>query len=352
MNKELILQAGEISIWRYHEVLPEVSEFLASVSWGNEGAVYEHKDIREHVKYINRPELIVVQENEKILGTVVFCNVRVGCGFAKYNCYYVRYFAASNEIRGKGLMKQYASKVMELIRKDEPEKTIYYACIEEGTKASYHVVENAGYEFVGKMKTHGFSRFFPKPDEGLEQVLTETERKNVIALLEKQYEEYSLVQFNYIFLHDMYFVFRENGEIVVGCQAHRIHWAVNSMAGIAGKLIQRLSPYIPFVNRIFNSRKFEFLAFEGIYCKPGYETKLMKLFEAVIAKECLHSGMFWLGENCPLRSRLIKHDKLGLLHSFVNNSGAYIMASYSQLNGDEVNDFKSRPMYASAYDFT
>jgi RimJ/RimL family protein N-acetyltransferase len=294
----------------------------------------------------------VVEENNKILGTVVFCNVRVRCGAAYYNCYYVRYFAASKEIRGKGLMKKYASKVMELIRKGETEKTIFYACIERGTKASYHIVENAGYRYTGKIKTHGFSRFFPRSDESLEQVLSEVERENVITLLRKQYEEYSLVQFNYIFLHDKYFVLRENGEIVVGCQAHRIHWVVNNMAGIAGKLIRNLAPYIPFVNRIFNPKRFEFLAFEGIYCKTGYEGKLMKLFEAVIAREHLHSGLFWLGVNCPLRARLGEHNKLGLLHRFVKRSDAYIMASYNQLSDAEIDDFISRPMYASAYDFT
>jgi L-amino acid N-acyltransferase YncA len=349
---ELILQEGEFSVWRYRGILPEIADFLSAVAWGTEGAVYEHKDIDEHIRFLNNPTLLVVRENGKIVGTVVFCNAVMRSGTARYNYYYVRYFAASREIRGKGIIKYYASKVMELIRVGEKEPTIFIACIENGNLASYKVVEKAGYELVGKMKTHGFSRFFPRSDERLEQVLSENGRKEVISLLEKYYEEHTLVNFNYVFLHDKYFVIREKGEIVAGCQAHRVHWVVNKMAGFSGKLIRNVVPYIPFINRVFNPKRFEFLGFEGIYFKPGYENELMKLFEAVLAREGLHSGMFWLGESSPISKSILGHNKLGLLHRFIKDSDAFILASYYDLSSSEIAAFRSRPLYASSFDLT
>jgi RimJ/RimL family protein N-acetyltransferase len=352
ISEELILQEGEYSVWRYRGILPEIAEFLSAVSWGTEGAVYEHKDIEEHIKYLNNPTLLVVRDKGKIVGTVVFCNARMRSGSARYNYYYVRYFAASREIRGKGIIKYYASKVMELIRIGETEPTIFIACIEGGNFASYKVVEKAGYELVGTMKTHGFSRFFPRWDDRIEQVLSENARKEVITLLENYYEEHTLVNFNYIFLHDKYFVIREKGEIVAGCQAHRVHWVVNKLAGFSGKLIKNIVPYIPFINRVFNPKRFEFLGFEGIYCKPGYENELMRLFEAVLAREGLHSGMFWLGETSPVSKMIIGYNKLGLLHSFIKRSDAYILASYYDLSENEILEFKSRPLYASSFDLT
>ncbi len=352
VSEELILQEGELSVWRYRGILPEIADFLSGVSWGTEGAVYEHKDIEEHIRFLNNPTLLAVRENGKIVGTVVFCNAMMRSGSARYNYYYVRYFAASREIRGKGLMKYYASKVMELIRYGEKEPTIFIACIEGGNFASYKVVEKAGYELVGTMKTHGFSRFFPRSDQRMEQVLSENDRKEVIALLEKYYEDHTLVNFNYVFLHDKYFVIREKGEIVAGCQAHRVHWVVNKLAGFSGMLIRNIVPYIPILNRVFNPKRFEFLGFEGIYCKPGYENDLMKLFESVLAREGLHSGMFWLGESSAVSKMILKHNKLGLLHSFIKRSDAYILASYYDLDENEIAAFKSRPLYASSFDLT
>jgi RimJ/RimL family protein N-acetyltransferase len=350
--EELILQEEDYSVWRYKGILPELSEFLSSVAWGTEGAVYEHKNIDEHIKFLNNPTCLAIREKGKIAGTVVFCNALMRSGAERYNYYYVRYFAASKEVRGTGMMKQYASKVMELIRVGEREKTIFIACIENGNFASYKVVEKAGYELVGMMKTHGFSRFFPRSDERLEQVLSEADRMEVIALLEKYYEEHTLVNFNYIFLHDKYFVIREKGEIVVGCQAHRVHWVVNKMAGVSGKLIRRIVPFIPFVNKVFNPKRFEFLGFEGIYCKPGYENELMKLFEAVLSTEGLNSGMFWLGETSPISKRILQHNKLGLLHRFVKDSDAYLLASYCNMTKEEISAFRSMHLYASSFDLT
>ena len=36
-------------------------------------------------------------------------------------------------------------------------------------------------------------------------------------------------------MHDHYYVLRENGEIVAGCQYHRVHWVVQKMKGVFAK---------------------------------------------------------------------------------------------------------------------
>jgi hypothetical protein len=197
----------------------------------------------------------------------------------------------------------------------------------------------------------GFSRFFPKANKNIEQVNTDTVRKEVLALLKNQYEAHALVQFNSIFLHDDYFILRENGEIVAGCQFHRVHWVINRMGGFMGKIIMNVVPLVPLLNKLFNPKRFEFLAFEGIYSKPGYEHRLMGLFEGLLAKQKLKSAMFWMGETCPLRKRILEKGKTGLLHSFIKDSDAFIMASFHDLSEAEISDIKSRPLFASAFDY-
>jgi RimJ/RimL family protein N-acetyltransferase len=351
MNKKLLLTEDEYTIWRHEGIPDEALEFLDRIAWGNDGAVYEHKNTEEHIRLLHRPTLMAVHEHDKIQGTAVFCNTPITVGAAQYNCYYIRYFASSKEIRGKGVMKKYGIIVMESVRDDEKEKTIFFASVEKGNKASYRAVESAGYKKIGAVKTNGFSRYFPTTNKNMEQVTTEVVRKEVLTLLKKQYEEHAIVQFNSIFLHDNYFVIREKGEIVAGCQFHRVHWVINRMPGIMGKVLMNVIPLIPVLNKLFNPNKFEFLGFEGIYVKPGFENKLMELFEGLLAKEKLKSAMYWMGENCPVRKRIMENGKTGLIHSFIKESDVFIMAAFHDLNEEEISDLKSRPLFVSGFDY-
>ncbi|MFN0216405.1 MAG: GNAT family N-acetyltransferase [Saprospiraceae bacterium] len=351
MEKKLLHQEGVYTIWRHTGIPEEAMKFLDSIAWGNEGAVYEHKNTEAHIRLLHRPTLLAIYESDKLEGTAVFCNTPVSIGPHECNCYYTRYFAASQAIKGKGLMKHYAVKAMEAIRNGEKEQTVFFACIEKGNYGSYKVVQNAGYSNIGVMKTNGFSRFFPKANNNNEQVKTDLVRKEVLALLKKQYEAHALVQFNSIFLHDDYYVLRENGEIVAGCQFHRVHWVINKMPGLMGKVIMNVVPLIPLLNQLFNPKRFEFLAFEGIYVKTGYENRLLELFEGLLAKEKLKSAMFWLGESCPIRERILGLKKSGLIHAFIKDSDAFIMASFQKFDEKEIAGIKSRPLFASAFDY-
>ena len=351
MDKRIILQEGDYSIWRHEGIPKEAFEFLDRIAWGNDGAVYEHKNTEDHIHLLHKPTLMAIHEYDKIQGTAVFCNTEVSVGTARFNCYYIRYFASSKEIRGKGVMKKYGIKVMESVRDDEKEKTVFFACVERGNKASYRAVESAGYEKIGVIKTNGFSRFFPRINKKMEQVTNDDVRKEVLALLKKQYVEHAMVQFNSIFLQDDYFVIRENGEIVAGCQFHRVHWVINRMPGMMGKVVMNVVPLIPVLNKLFNPKQFEFLAFEGIYVKLGFENKLTDLFEGLLAKEKLKSGMYWMGESCPLRKRILEKCKTGLIHSFIKESDVFIMAAFHDLNEEEITDLKSRPLFVSGFDY-
>ena len=351
MEKKLLLQEEDYSIWRYDHIPDEAIEFLESIAWGNDGAVYEHRNTGEHIRLLHQPTLIAIQDNTRIQATAVFCNTPVSSGKQEYNCYYIRYFASSKEIRGKGVMKKYAAKVFELIRNDEKEKTVFFASIEKENKASYKAVQNVNYVNIGTVKTIGFSRFFPKPNKNMEVVKTENVRREVMELLQRQYKEHALVQFNSIFLNDDYYIVRDEGEIVAGCQLHRVHWVINKMKGLTGKIIMTIVPLVPLLNKLFNPKRFEFLAFEGIYCKEGFEDKLMELFEGLLAQEKLKSAMFWLGETCSLRKRILEKGKTGLLHSFIKDSDIFILAAFHELEKEEINDIKRRPIFASAFDY-
>lgn len=351
VEKEILYFEDKYHIQRYSTIPEEVYEFLDSMSWGNEGAVYEHKNTKNRLQTLHSPMLLTIQEGEQIRGTAVFCHTDVLVNGHTFNYYYIRYFASSKEIQGKGIMKHFSLKVMELIRKNEIRKTIYTAVIEKGNKGSYKVVENAGYTKIGIVKSMGFSRFFPKKKKNIVQVISPEDKKEVLRLLNKEYCSHSLVHFNSIFLDNNYYVIRENNEIVAGCQYHRAHWVINGMAGFTGKIIMKVVPHIPVLNKLFNPKRFEFLAFEGIYFKAGYQKRLYDLFEGLLAKEKLKSAMFWMGETCPIRAKLVDEGNPGLLNSFVKDSDIYIMASFQNMDKEEISMLHNNPLYVSSFDY-
>jgi hypothetical protein len=351
MKKEILFNEDNYSIQKHHGIPKEALRFLESIAFGNEGAIYEHKNTEEHIKLIKNPMLLGIFEGEQIRATAVFSITNITANGEQYNCNYIRYFASSKEIRGKGVMTKFSKKVMELIRENEKEKTIYFACIERSNKSSYKVVASAGYEPIGTVKTLGFSRFFPKKNKKITQLFLKEEQEEILTLLRKKYEQHTLVQFDSLFLHNNYFVIRENGEIVAGCQYHRAHWVINNMKGLSGKIIMTIIPIIPIINKLFNPKRFEFLAFEGIYYKQGYENHLYSLFEGLLAKEKLKSSMFWMGNSCPIRKKILEKGKLGMIHSFIKDSDVEIMASFKNINETEISNLKSKPIFASAFDY-
>lgn len=348
---ETLFREEPYSIRRHGGIPPAALDFLDSIAWGNEGAVYAHMNTEEHIGQLHNPSLISIHEEEAIRGTAVFSNTPVTVDGRPFNCHYIRYFASSPLIRGKGVMKRFSRKVMELIREGEEEPTIYFACIERGNRASYRVVESAGYRPIGDVKTLGFSRFFPKTSDHVVRLAAGPDREEILELLRQQYQPHALVQFNSLFLHDDYFAIRENGELVAGCQLHRVHWVVNRMKGLTGKLIMTLVPRIPLLNQIFNPQRFEFLAFEGIYVRPGHEHRLFELFEHLLAQEGLKSAMFWLGADCPVRERIQAAGSLGLIHGFVKDSDVTILADFQNCTADDIALLQRQPLFASAFDY-
>jgi hypothetical protein len=352
MSSKVIYTEGGYSIHRRNGLTDEARHVLENAPLGTEGVVYEHLNRDEHIEHLHNPVLLSIQEGDRILGTAVFCQTDVSVGTHVYNAYYVRYFAASGEIRGRGIMKHFSGKTMEAVRLGEREKTIYFASVERKNHRSFKVVSGAGYENLGVMRTNGFSRFFPRKSSSIERINTEQQRCEVLELLQEQYREHALVHFNSIFLHDDYYVIRHNGRIVAGCQFHRVKWAVRSMPGLTGKLIVGTTPYIPLLNRLFNPAAFNFLGFEGIYCEPGYENRLEELFEGLLWQEKRYSAMYWMAETCPVRQRIQSAIRPGLLHSFVQDAHTFIMASTTGLTEDEMADLRKRPLFASAFDYT
>ena len=142
MKEDILFSDGNYSIKKYDGITDEAIAFLDTIAWGNEGALYEHRNTEEHIKLLHNPILIGLYEGEKIRATGVFSINPVTVNDQLFNCNYFRYFAASKEIRGQGVVKKLTIKVMQLLHEQARKKTIFFACVEKENRSSYNVCKS------------------------------------------------------------------------------------------------------------------------------------------------------------------------------------------------------------------
>lgn len=348
---KVLMTEDNYSIIQFEGMPREVITFLKEINWGAEGAVYQNMDTEKVFNAIPDPFLVAILEEGVILATGAFCRTSVSVENDEYPCYYVRFFSASPLIRGKGITKKYTTRIMELIAENTSQKTIYFANVERGNKASYNVVKHSGYNHLFTFNTIGFSRFFPKKNGSVTKVKTDQDKKEIQELLQTYYDNYAMVHFDTLFSNDNYRVIKRNGEIVAGCQYYRVHWVIHKMPGWTGKLIMKVLPKLPLINRIFNPERFEFLAFDSIFLKAGHEKELSQLFEHILATEKLNSSLMWLGSTSPLIADIQANMKLGILHKFVSSSSVSCMVRTENFSEKEIQKLKNAPVFAPAFDF-
>lgn len=173
----------------------------------------------------------------------------------------------------------------------------------------------------------------------------------MLNLLAQYYASHSLVHFSYIFQDDNYFVLKENGEIIAGCQVHPATWVVKNIPGKLGGFFLRLVPYLPFIRSIFNPHDFRFLTFEGLYVKSGREGELVKLFESVLHKFSLKASLLWLDSRDPLYVKLQEIGKHGIMKNFVDNASIKVLAIPDKASELTIQHVQSHPLYISTFDF-
>lgn len=346
MPAEIIGQIGQRLIYRQQEIDEEIVRFLESVTWGVGDNQYEHYYTLHRLKLLNDPVFFVGREADtgKLFGVVVFGRRRI----IGLKAYYIRFFAVAPEVRGQRITTPLAETLFEYLRRD-PEPVIFYASTDRINPSVNRMVARLGFEEISLNYTVAFSRFFPRAHAGV-ATLNETEFADFLPVLEETYRDYAFWTADNLGKDGKYFVLREDGRIVAGLQACPAFWRVGKMPGFFGKVVLPLLPYTP-VSIIFNPKRFEFLAFEGIYVAPGHEHKLQRLMEAALHHFGYHSALFWLNQADPLRERILRYNRMGLLHRFTRGTMARFIAAFHQVDEGIVQALRSKPVYNSSMDY-
>ena len=345
-----LYREGDVSLTSVPGFSDEVIKLLDSTTWGTADTLYEHKKTEERIRDLTDPIPIELRVGDKLAALVVLDRRPViNKGFT-CNSYFFRYLASDVNFRGRKIVGKFGRICMDTIRDGERDKAIYFNCVEARNFRSFNFVKKVGYEPIARIKTCGFSRFFPRSDRRTKK-LEGHQESVMINLLKEAYSAHSLVHFSNVFKNDGYYILEENGEVIAGVQAHPATWVIKKLASKVQKILLKVVPHIPIIRRIFNPDKFEFLAFEAIFFKEGREKDILRLFESVLRVYKRKSALFWMDSSCPYFKRLIDHGHLGILQSFVKESDTWFMASFRNLSNEEEEQVKTGPAYASGFDF-
>ncbi len=339
---------------------------LENTIYGSQGKLqYSHIKPIIKLRSISNKQILTIKQGDRIIAVVVF----VARNNHDEKTFYVRYVSFINKYRTKRVHPTLADQVrireqslkaklmallhQKLLTESNPENrpTVLYAYIEEDNLPSVHLAQLFGYEKVRKMQTLVFNRFFPRDHQYVKPIDAD-EKAEVIGLLKQTYRAYNFVELTQLFDTGQYFVYKKDGEILVGIKASISEWKIVHLPGLDGFLIQKILSRLPIFSRIFKKDRIKFLAFEAVWVGDGHEKELFELMEAVCAQLKVYMGMMWFDTECKIGNRIIDFGKLGLIHSINKSGQAHVLCKFNAVLENEKQKYSANPAYISAFDVT
>lgn len=318
-----------------------------------ESMVYKLTDVSSKIEAVPDPTFASLYIRSRLYGTICFSKRIVYSQEKKYPAYYLRYFTFREKMRSAAFGKHGRSsnnKIVEEVHRimqgeglEGSEDAILYAYVDPENVRSKRLIEEFGFRKVGDFHTLPFSRISPKVDQAVEQI-KEGQLEEIREMLLPFYQRDQLVFFEYLHSHGNYFVIRENNEIVCGVQAIQDGWEILDMPGLKGMIMMHLVPRLPFIGKLFNPN-YRFVFFEHIYCQPGKEALLERLFESVLAHYKLHSAVICMDPRSAVYGAL-QQIPLGLTHKLMGEKEIEI---YLKSN-DSVQVDSTKPFFISGFD--
>jgi len=343
----------------------EVIDLLSDISIGTDGAKYSHLHTPKKINTLYRPHFFYLSRHQKALANVTICERPIYIKNQLIDSFYIRYFAFAPTIQRGSFKSKKTNKTTFFdtylktlfstsnlnLEQPEYQPSLFWAYIDPHNNRSLNMGARFGFKTIGYFKTYGFSRFYPKLSKNVSRIKT-SEQTEIKSKIKAFYKDYALFSDVHLFKNNDYFVLKNQGKIVAGVQTHNVHWRIDALPGLKGKLAVKLLPYIPFVNRIINPKSYQFLAVEGLFWIDGYKHQLQELLEGVLAIQQKNSLLMWFDDADYKMVNAIESLNLGLIQKIKTDNSIEIVAKFNQFDETLKQSILNTKKYISGFDTT
>ena len=350
-----------------HSTTPnkEVIDLLSDITIGTDGAKYSHLHTPKKINTLYRPHFFYLSRHQKALANVTICERPMYVNQNPVDSFYIRYFAFAPSIQSSSskakktnkntffdtYLKTLFSTSNLNVKQPEHHSSLFWAYIDPHNNRSLNMGARFGFNTIGYFKTYGFSRFYPKLSKNISKI-KKKKKKEVQSKIKAFYKDYALFSDVHLFKNNDYFVLKDNGKIIAGIQTHFVHWRIDAMPGLKGKLAVKLLPYIPFVNKIINPKSYKFLATEGLFWVEGHKHQLQELLESVLAIQQKNSMLMWFDDADYKMVSAVESLNLGLIQKIKSDNSIEIVAKFNQFDETLKQSILNTKKYISGFDTT
>ncbi len=375
-----VLKYLKLSVKVEQEPGEEIHEHLRNTVLGTPGKLrYRLTSFDTKLPFLGRIYFLILRRSEKLLGSVAFSLRETWYQQKSRPVWYIRYFSVQapfrdktfkrkrimqpdkkkgkNKPHGESLLKNFSQPYF-----DEPDRllagdaesgvpSLIYAYVERQNLRSWNFSELIGFETVGKLSTTIFSRYNPKKHPNVSPIM-ESEKEAHLERLRDYYSGHVFYTEQNIFYGDHYLVWRENGEILAGCQANPEVWQLVNYPGGINKLLMKYGTRLPFIRRMFDPGYQKFIAVEGIWHRKGCEKHLHRLFETACAMHGFYAVAIWLDKRSPVVDSVRSPGRLGIINLLLKPAVGDIRVKFNNCRDEDKKIYTERPTYISCFDMT
>lgn len=378
-----VLKYLKLSVKVEEEPGEEIRNHLKNTLLGTPGKLrYKHTSFDTKLPFLGRIYFLILRKSEKLLGSVAFSLRETRLSGDKMDVWYIRYFsihaplrdssyrrkrmkksekkkqAAKKKPHGDSLLKNFSQPYF-----DEPENllagnklenpsSLIYAYVERENLRSWNFTETVGFETVGNIGTTIFSRYNPVKSPNV-SVIEESEKAVHLERLRDFYSDYTLFTEQNIYYGDYYMVWKENDEIVAGCQANPEVWELIDYPGSRmNQILMKYGTRLPIVRKIFDPGYQKFMAIEGIWFKEGCEKYLFDIFETACVRHGYFAAVLWLDTKSDLPEKIRSIGKLGIISKLLKPAEGDIRVKFNNYSEADKQVYHDKPAYISCFDMT
>lgn len=369
------------TLFTYHSLTVEVEtspgeelmEHMHQTVMGQPGGVqYHHTDLEQKMKSGDENYFMFLRKSGLMLGSAGFCSKPIETAGIAHDSWLIRYFSIKAPIKGAPTKRKTKEELQDEnkrttvlgrflqpvfadpaqlregeTRSDQP--AIIFAIIDQTNLRSMNFSARMGLETVGSMAGFTFSRFRPRRSSRIETV-EESQQADILKQIGEYYKDYTLFYWDSIFNNNDYYVIKEEGRMVAGVQIYPVTWKIVDFGNKLTNWAARLLGKIPALRTRINKDELSFLAFDAIYCEPGYEKQLYELMEGVLERTKHNIAMMMMDLDSDLYKLFSEKKKLGILHKIQGSSYADVRIRFINMPEVARKEFYKRPTYIPTYD--